>query len=186
MFGDPMMGELSTAPDTTPTRRDFLYLTTGFTGAVGAGFSLWPLVASFQPSADTVALASAEFDLAPIEPGQRITVQWRGQPVFIVRRTPEQIARDQNDDAAALLDPEPVARRLQRPDWLIVVGVCTHLGCIPLGQKTGDPRGEYGGWFCPCHGSVYDALGRVRRRPAPKNLIVPPYTFLTPDRVRIG
>ena len=186
MIGDPMMGELSTVSDTEPTRRDFLCLTTGFTGAVGAGFSLWPLVASFQPSADTVALASAEFDLAPIEPGQRITVQWRGQPVFIVRRTPEQIARDQNDDAAALLDPEPVGVRLQRPDWLIVVGVCTHLGCIPLGQKTGDPRGEYGGWFCPCHGSVYDALGRVRRRPAPKNLIVPPYTFLTQDRVQIG
>ena len=181
-----MMDQLSTRPGGTPTRRDFLYLTTGVAGATGTAAAMWPLVASFQPTADTVALASAEFDLAPIESGQRITVQWRGRPVFIVRRTAEQIAGDQSDDVSALLDPEPVAARLQTPEWLIVVGVCTHLGCIPLGQKTGDPRGDYGGWFCPCHGSVYDALGRVRRRPAPKNLIVPPYSFLTPERLRIG
>lgn len=133
-----------------------------------------------------MALASAEFDLAPIAPGQRITVQWRGRPVFIVRRTADQIASDKDDDLSDLLDPEPVAARLQNPNWLVVVGVCTHLGCIPLGQRTGDPRGDYGGWFCPCHGSVYDALGRVRRRPAPKNLVVPPYTFLASDRIRIG
>lgn len=180
------MGELSTAPETTPTRRDFLYLTTGAVGAIGTAAALWPLIASFQPSADTVAQASAEFDLAPIEPGQRITVQWRGRPVFIVRRTAEQIAHDQTDGMSDMLDPEPVAARLQAPEWLIVVGVCTHLGCIPLGQRTGDPRGDYDGWFCPCHGSVYDALGRVRRGPAPKNLVVPPYSFLTRERIRIG
>ncbi|MBD3849514.1 ubiquinol-cytochrome c reductase iron-sulfur subunit [Bosea sp. SSUT16] len=181
-----MTDELSAEPESASTRRDFLYLTTGFAGVTGMAAAMWPLVASFQPTADTVALASAEFDLAPIEPGQRITVLWRGRPVFIVRRTAGQIAGDQTVDMSALLDPEPATARSLKPEWLVVVGVCTHLGCIPLGQKTGDPRGDYGGWFCPCHGSVYDALGRVRRGPAPKNLVVPPYSFLTPERIRIG
>jgi len=169
-----------------PTRRDFLYLATAASGAVGMGAAIWPMITSLNPSADVVALASVEVDLAPMEPGQRITVRWRGRPVFIVRRTAEQIARDKDDDPSGLRHPEPVTARLRNPDWLIVIGVCPHLGCIPLGQKSVDPRGDYGGWYCPCHGSVFDSFGRIRRGPAPRNLVIPPYVFLAPDRLRIG
>jgi ubiquinol-cytochrome c reductase iron-sulfur subunit len=121
-----------------------------------------------------------------VEPGQRITVQWRSRPLSIVHRTPEQIAEARADDTADLIDPEPDSARVQRPEWLIVVGVCTHLGCIPLGQRDGDPVGPYGGWFCPCHGSLYDISGRVRRGPAPRNLDVPEYALLDDAQARIG
>ncbi len=168
------------------TRRDFLYLTTGATAAVGSAAALWPLIDTMNPSADVLALSTVEVDLEGVEPGQRITVQWRGKPVFITRRTPEQIARARADDLAELIDPEPDGARVQRDEWLIVVGVCTHLGCIPLGQGEGDPVGQYGGWFCPCHGSLYDISGRVRRGPAPRNLDVPEYAFLDHAQVRIG
>ena len=167
-------------------RRDFLYLTTGALAAVGAAAAVWPLIDSMNPSADVRAFATTEIDIAPIELGQRVTVIWRGGPVFIVHRTPEEVAQAKSDDAADLIDPQPDSARVQRDEWLIVVGVCTHLGCIPLGQKSIDPRGGYGGWFCPCHGSLYDISGRVRRGPAPKNLPVPPYTFVTDTLVRIG
>jgi len=168
------------------TRRDFLYLATGAMGAVGTAIALWPLIDSMNPSADVLAVASTEVDLAPVAPGQRITVQWRGRPVFIDRRTPERIAQAQADDTARLPDPEPDAVRVQRTEWLVVVGICTHLGCVPLGQRSADPLGEFGGWFCPCHGSHYDTSGRIRRGPAPRNLDVPPYVFLSDAMIRIG
>lgn len=169
------------------TRRDFLYLAAGAMGTVGAGAALWPLIDSLNPSADVLALSSIEVDLTPIEPGQRITVKWRGRPVFIGHRSAAEIAMAEADDHdPRLIDPATDAARVQRKEWLIVIGVCTHLGCVPLGQKPADPHGKYGGWFCPCHGSIYDTAGRVRRGPAPRNLDLPPYTFLEDARVRIG
>ncbi|MGL4287297.1 MAG: ubiquinol-cytochrome c reductase iron-sulfur subunit [Phreatobacter sp.] len=175
------------APSGEENRRDFLYLATGAMTGVGIGGAVWPFIANMNPAADVVSTATTEVDLASIELGQRISVMWRGRPVFVARRTPDEIQRAQADDASpTLLDPEPDARRAPRPEWLIVVGVCTHLGCIPRGQTPGDPHGAYGGWFCPCHGSVYDASGRVRRGPAPRNLVVPPYRFLHDKRIRIG
>ena len=168
------------------TRRDFLIVATGAVATVGAAASLWPLIDSMNPAADQLALSSVELDLSPIEVGQRVTVQWRGKPVFIVHRTPAEIAAATADDRADLIDPQPDAERVQRPEWLIVVGICTHLGCVPLGQHQGDPIGRWRGWFCPCHGSQYDISGRVRRSPAPRNLEVPPYAFLDDRKVRIG
>lgn len=168
-------------------RRDFLYVATGAAAAVGGAMAIWPLIDSMNPSADVRALSSTEVDLAHIEIGQRVTIKWRGRPVFIVRRSTEEIARATADDnSPGFIDPERDDERVKRSDWLIVVGVCTHLGCVPLGQSSGDNRGRYGGWFCPCHGSIYDISGRVRRGPAPRNLDVPPYEYLGDTRVRIG
>ncbi|VTZ59864.1 ubiquinol-cytochrome c reductase iron-sulfur subunit [Sinorhizobium medicae] len=168
-------------------RRDFLYIATGMAATVGAAAALWPFIDSMQPSADVTAMASVEIDISLIEPGQRVTVKWRGKPLFIVHRTDEMLKQAQADDASpALIDPASDSTRVQRPEWLILVGVCTHLGCIPLGQQDGDPRGPYGGWFCPCHGSIYDSSGRVRKGPAPRNLEVPPYAFVGEQKLRIG
>jgi ubiquinol-cytochrome c reductase iron-sulfur subunit len=139
-----------------------------------------------NPAADVLALSSIEVDLGPIETGQRITVEWQGRPVFIVHRTESEIAAARADDTAELRDPAPDDLRAPRAEWLIVVGVCTHLGCIPLGQRPNEPLGGWGGWFCPCHGSHYDTSGRVRKGPAPRNLDVPSYVFLDDGRVRIG
>jgi ubiquinol-cytochrome c reductase iron-sulfur subunit len=167
-------------------RREFLYLATMGVGAVGAAAFAWPLIDSMNPAADTLALSSIEVDLSPIQVGQSITVTWRGKPVFIRRRTAEEIEEARAVKLEDLRDPEPDKERVQEPEWLILVGVCTHLGCIPLGQKSADPRGDYGGWFCPCHGSHYDTSGRIRKGPAPKNLQVPDYVFLDDSTVRIG
>ncbi len=168
------------------TRRDFLYLLAGGMGAVGAAAAVWPLVDSMNPAADVLALSSTEVDLDPIELGQRITITWRGNPVFIERRPQARIEEARAVALEDLPDPETDDARVQRPEWLVMVGVCTHLGCIPKGQKKGDPLGEYGGWFCPCHGSHYDTSGRIRKGPAPKNLVVPPYNFLDDTKIRIG
>ena len=168
------------------TRRDFLLIATATVGAVGAGLSLWPLVASMNPAADVLALASTEVDLAPIEVGQSITVVWRGKPVFVRRRSEAEIGAARAVDLGQLVDPQPDTARVKRPEWLVMVGVCTHLGCIPLGQNPGDPKGEFGGWFCPCHGSHYDTAGRIRRGPAPENLAIPPYEFTSDSTIRIG
>ncbi len=169
------------------TRRDFLFYATTATGVVGTGLALWPFISFMNPAADTRALASTEIDLAPVALGQRITVSWQGKPVFIVHRTAAQIHQAEADDTSpGLLDPERDEDRVQKPEWLIVIGICTHLGCIPQGQAPGSNRGQWGGWFCPCHGSQYDISGRVRHGPAPKNLVVPKYVFRSKDTVKIG
>lgn len=167
-------------------RREFLYLATMGVGAVGVAAFAWPIIDSMNPAADVLALSSIEVDLGPIQVGQSITVKWRGKPVFIRRRSPEEIEAARAVNLADLIDQQPDEERVQQPEWLIMVGVCTHLGCIPLGQKPGEPTGEFGGWFCPCHGSHYDTSGRIRKGPAPKNLEVPNYVFLDGSTVRIG
>ena len=173
--------ELSHAEAIQPSRRDFLYLATGAVGAIGAASVVWPLVDQMNPDASTLALASIEVDLAPVQEGQILTVKWRGGPVFIRHRTAKEIKEAEDTPISDLKDPQTDAQRVQKPEWLIVVGVCTHLGCVPLGHD-----GQYDGWKCPCHGSVYDTSGRIRQGPAPLNLAVPQYAFLTPTRVKIG
>lgn len=170
------------------SRRDFLTLAAAGLGVVGVGAAAWPLVDTMNPAADTLALASIDVDVSGISPGQAVTKMWRGKPVFIRHRTPEEIdkAHEGDRNLSALRDPEADPARVQKADWLVVVGVCTHLGCIPQGQKATETRGEYGGWFCPCHGSQYDTSGRIMAGPAPKNLAVPPYTFVSDTLIRIG
>ena len=168
------------------TRREFIYLTAGAMGVVGAGSVIWPFINSMNPAADTLALASIDVNLAGIDVGQAITVTWRGKPVFIRHRTPDEIAQAESVKLDDLPDPQPDSERVIKPDWLVMVGICTHLGCVPLGQKEGDNKGEFNGWFCPCHGSQYDTSGRIRKGPAPANLVIPPYEFLTDTTIRIG
>lgn len=170
----------------TAERRDFLYVATGAAGAVTVGAATWPLIDALNPSRDVAALATVDIDISGIESGMRVTFKWRGKPIFVDRRTPKQIARALADDNADLRDPQVDADRTQRSEWLVVIGVCTHLGCIPLGQSTGDPLGGWGGWFCACHGSHYDTSGRIRKGPAPRNLEVPPYRFVSDTLLRIG
>lgn len=176
----------TTDNDQPTTRRDFLYLSTAAMAGLGAATFGWAFVDTMNPAADTLALASTEVDLSPIEEGQAITVIWRGKPVFIRHRTKQEIEAAKADDASDLRDPQADADRVQKPEWLILVGICTHLGCVPLGQKTGEIKGEYDGWFCPCHGSHYDTSGRIRKGPAPSNLEVPEYVFLNDTTVKIG
>jgi ubiquinol-cytochrome c reductase iron-sulfur subunit len=170
------------------TRRDFLYLTAAAFGAVGAGSVAWPFIDQMNPAADTLALATTEVNLAPIQEGQAITVMWRGKPVFIRHRTAAEVESARSVDVSALRDPQTDADRVkgEHPQWLVMVGICTHLGCVPLGQKDTDMKGEYDGWFCPCHGSHYDNSGRIRKGPAPKNLAVPEYEFTSDTTIRIG
>ena len=179
-------GHEITGTEPGEARRDFLYLTAGAMTAVGTAAAVWPLIDSMNPAADVRALASVEVDLEPLEVGQRITVKWRGEPVFIGRRTAAEIDRARADDAAVLPDPELDSVRVQRAEWLVVIGVCTHLGCIPKGQAPVSARGAWDGWFCPCHGSHYDTSGRIRKGPAPSNLVVPTYAFLDDLTLSIG
>jgi ubiquinol-cytochrome c reductase iron-sulfur subunit len=174
-----------THADGTP-KRDFLKLTTTALAAVGGASLVWPFVNSMNPSRDVLALGTTEVDLRPVALGQAITVMWRGKPVFVRHRTAEDIQAARNVAAGSLPDPQTDQARVQKPEWLVLVGVCTHLGCVPLGQRSGDPRGDFGGWFCPCHGSHYDTSGRIRRGPAPTNLAVPAYAFITDTTLRIG
>lgn len=169
-------------------RRDFLFLSAGAMGAVGAAVAAWPLVDSMNPAADTLALSKIEVNIAGIEPGQSKTEVWQGKPVFIKRRTADEIKAAQETDVTTLRDPQGDDVRVKKgkEEWLVVVGVCTHLGCVPSGQKATDLHGEYNGWFCPCHGSHYDTSGRIRKGPAPKNLAVPPYEFISDTVIRIG
>lgn len=175
-------------PKKEPTRRDFLYLTAGAVGAVGAAYFAWPFIDSMNPAADILAQSTVDVDLTPIPLGQAITVVWRGKPIFIRHRTPEEIQAAEATPMADLLDPEKDQERVKtgHDNWLVVIGICTHLGCVPTGNKPTENRGKYGGWICPCHGSLYDTSGRVRRGPAPLNLFLPPYVFLTSTRIRIG
>jgi ubiquinol-cytochrome c reductase iron-sulfur subunit len=175
-------------PKTEPTRRDFLLLTASAVGAVGTAYFAWPFLDSMNPAADVLAQSSVDVDLAPIPAGQAITVVWRGKPIFVRHRTPAEIQVAEQVPMADLIDPETDQDRIKKghSEWLIVVGICTHLGCIPTGNKPTQDRGKYGGWACPCHGSLYDTSGRVRRGPAPANLAIPPYTFLSGTTIRIG
>jgi ubiquinol-cytochrome c reductase iron-sulfur subunit len=169
-----------------PTRRDFLTLATTAVGVVGAAAAIWPFIGSMNPAKDTLAMSTTDVDLSPVQEGQAITVVWRGKPVFVRHRTPAEIDAAQKVDLGSLPDREADRDRVKKPEWLVVVGVCTHLGCIPLGTKSGDDRGPYNGWFCPCHGSMYDTSGRIRQGPAPANLTVPPYQFTSDNTIRIG
>ncbi|MBX5159976.1 MULTISPECIES: ubiquinol-cytochrome c reductase iron-sulfur subunit [unclassified Rhizobium] len=181
---------------TEPTRRDFLYLTTGMAGAVGAVAVAWPFVDQMRPDASTLALASIEVDVASLEPGMSLTVKWRGKPIFIRNRTAEEVKAAADVALADLKDP--IARNANLPpeaqatgvdrsggkdkeNWIVMIGTCTHLGCVPLGQA-----GEYNGWFCPCHGSVYDTAGRIRKGPAPQNLAIPTFSFISDTKIKIG
>ena len=168
------------------SRRDFIVVATYAMGAVGAGAFAWPLIDQMNPAADTLALASIEVDVSKIAEGQSITLKWRGKPVFIRHRTKTEIDEALHDDALDMRDPQVDSDRVQKPEYLVVLGVCTHLGCVPLGQKVGEVRGEYDGWFCPCHGSHYDSSGRIRKGPAPTNLEIPPYAFLSDEVIKIG
>jgi len=166
------------------TRRDFLYIATGAVGAVGAAYAAWPFIDQMNPSRDVLALASIEVDLSPIEMGQEIKVMWRGKPVFIRHRSQDEIEQARAVDTSVLRDPATDAERVKdgHDEWLVMIGICTHLGCIPLG----DSAGEFGGWFCPCHGSHYDESGRIRKGPAPENLPIPPYAFVSDNLIKIG
>ncbi len=169
------------------TKRDFLKLVAGAGAAVGAGAMAWPLIDSMNPSKDVLALSSIEVELKSIQPGMAITTMWRGKPIFVRHRTPEEIKAAQAD-VKGLADPATDKDRVKagKEEWLVVIGICTHLGCVPVGNKPSDQRGEYGGWFCPCHGSQYETSGRVRHGPAPANLPIPPYAFLNDTKIKIG
>ena len=179
---------LNTVGNESVNKRDFLKLLTGCGVVVGVCAIAWPFVDSMDPAADVLALSSVEINIEPVEAGSGITVVWRGKPIFVRHRTPEEIKQDQAVPMSALIEPATDASR-HKPDqaqWVVMIGICTHLGCIPLGNKPTDPRGEYGGYLCPCHGSQYDAAGRVRHGPAPLNLNLPPYEFMNPTRIKIG
>ena len=174
-----------TLPDDTDktTRRDFMTLTASGLTAIGAACAAWPLVDSLNPSADVLALSSIEVDLSKIEEGRTMVVKWRGKPVFITHRTVAEIQEAVNTPMQELRDPEADSARVKEghAKWLVTIGICTHLGCVPIANK-----GDYDGWFCPCHGSHYDTSGRIRKGPAPLNLDVPPYSFISDTKIRIG
>ena len=177
---------MATTAATAPpgTRRDFLLIATGAVGAVGAASVVWPFVSSMAPDAQVIAAgAPVEVDLGPIAAGQIVKVFWRGKLIFVRNRTEQEVKAAQDVNVASLPDPQPDSARVKEghANWLIVYGNCTHLGCVPLGDE-----GPYKGWFCPCHGSVYDTSGRVRAGPAPQNLPIPPYTFVSDTKIRIG
>ena len=163
------------------TRRDFIYTLPATLGAVGAGATIWPIVTQMNPDSSVKALSSIEVDISKIEKGKEITVMWRGKPVFIKRRTPEEVKSAESINIKDLKHPEDDKIRVKKSEWLVVIGICTHLGCVPINGK-----GEYGGWFCPCHGSHYDTSGRIRKGPAPTNLEVPSYKFIDDNRIVIG
>ena len=182
------------------TRRDVILIAAGGFAAIGAAAALWPLLDQMNPDASALSLATTEVDISHVEAGQAITVMWRGKPIFIRHRTKKEI----EEAKVVLLDDliDPLARNANLPEdapatdenrvgkdrepWLVMIGICTHLGCIPKGQAIGDPKGDYDGWFCPCHGSQYDSAGRVRKGPAPQNMAIPRYAFLSDTKVKIG
>jgi len=168
------------------SRRDFIVIASYSMGAVGTGAAVWPIIDQMNPAADTLAMSSTEVNIGALEIGQALTVKWRGKPVFIRRRTETEIYDSRKVSLDSLRDPQADEDRVQKDEWLVVMGVCTHLGCAPLGQKVGDGKGDYGGWFCPCHGSHYDASGRIRKGPAPQNLEIPPYSFISDNVLKIG
>jgi ubiquinol-cytochrome c reductase iron-sulfur subunit len=175
---------VTTVSSAEHSRRDFLYIATAAVGAVGAVAAAVPLVSQMNPDASTIAAgAPIEVDLGPIAEGQVIKVFWRGKPIFISHRTKKEIEEAQNVQLSSLPDPQPDSDRVKKghDQWLVLIAICTHLGCIPLAHQ-----GDYDGFFCPCHGSQYDSSGRIRRGPAPKNLFLPPYQFVSDSKIRIG
>jgi ubiquinol-cytochrome c reductase iron-sulfur subunit len=164
-----------------PTRRDMLVIATGAAALVGVGAVAWPLIDQMNPDASTLALATTDVDISKIPVGEIVTVKWQGKPVFIDHRTQQEIDEARAVPLSDLPDPATDQSRVQNPEWLIVVGICTHLGCVPVGHE-----GDYGGWFCPCHGSHYDTSGRIRKGPAPLNLSIPPYVFVSDTKIAIG
>ena len=182
------------------SRRDFIVVAAQAFAGVGAAMALWPFISQMNPDASATALASTEVDLTPVKEGQAITVVWRGKPVFIRNRTAAEVKAAQETKLGDLVDssarndalpektPATDANRTKKghESWLILVGICTHLGCIPKGQSMADAKGDFGGWFCPCHGSHYDTAGRIRKGPAPRNLEVPPYEFVSATKIKIG
>jgi ubiquinol-cytochrome c reductase iron-sulfur subunit len=189
------LANTDTADTAEPTRRDFLYIATGGVAAVGAALTVWPFIDQMNPDAAALAMAEVEVDVSALEPGMSLTVKWRGKPVFIRNRTPKEIEESASVPVSSLRDqvarnanlaanaPATDANRAAdgREAWLIQIGICTHLGCVPLGEQ-----GAYGGWFCPCHGSVYDTAGRIRQGPAPENLHIPVYSFISDTKLRVG
>jgi ubiquinol-cytochrome c reductase iron-sulfur subunit len=176
------------APAEGVTKRDFLQLIALSGAGIGAAAIGWTVVDSMNPSKDVLAVSSVEVDLAPITEGMGITVMWQGKPIFVRHRTPAEIKSAEDVKVAELIDPATDASRIKagHSPWIVLIGICTHLGCIPLGNKPTDPRGDWGGWFCPCHGSQYDTSGRVRHGPAPLNLALPPYAFETDTKIKLG
>ena len=183
-----------------PNRRDFIVILAQSFAGVGAAVALWPFISQMNPDASTQAQASIEVDLSPVKEGQAITVSWRGKPVFIRNRTADEVKAATAVKLSDLKDPvarndalpsaapatDPNRTKKGKENWLVLVGICTHLGCIPKGQSMSDAKGDYGGWFCPCHGSHYDTAGRIRLGPAPQNLLVPPYEFASDTMIKIG
>ena len=178
-----MSDDASSETPNKTTRRDFVTLAASSVAVVGAACSAWPLIDSMNPSADVLALSSIEVDISSVEPGKTITVKWRGKPVFIRNRTDEEIKEAEDTPMSALIDLQKDQDRVKpgHDKWLITIGICTHLGCVPLANK-----GDYHGWFCPCHGSHYDTSGRIRKGPAPLNLAIPPYEFISDTKIKIG
>ena len=184
---------MADATTAEPTRRDFLYIATGAAGAVGVAFTAWPFIDQMNPTSAVLAMASIEIDLAPIQPGQSTVWTFRSHPLFVRRRTAKEIAESKSVPLSDL--PDKLARnenlpddaqatdqnRVEKAEWLVTSGVCTHLGCTPTSNE-----GDYGGWLCHCHGSQYDTAGRIRKGPAPQNLSIPKYTFLSPTRIKVG
>ena len=186
--------------DDDPSRRDVILIGAAAFAAIGGAAVLWPLLDQMNPDASTLSLASIDVDLAPVEESQAITVMWRGKPIFIRHRTAQEIKDAEEVKLDQLIDP--LARNANLADtapatdanraapdkepWLVMIGICTHLGCIPKGQAIADYKGEFGGWFCPCHGSQYDTAGRVRIGPAPENMYIPPYAFSSDTKIKIG
>jgi len=190
---------MSTTAD-DPNRRDFIHIATSAFLLIGGAAALWPLIDQMNPDASTLATGTVDVDVSAIEPGQAITVMWRGKPVFVRNRTPEEIEAAKGVELSELADPEIFAMgeeegmpatdenltKQGHENWLVVIGICTHLGCIPQGQKPSENRGEWGGWFCPCHGSHYDTAGRIRKGPAPRNLQLPIYQFTSDTTIQLG
>ena len=168
-------------PEKKNNRRDFIFTASYTIGAVGLGATIWPLIDQMNPDSSVKALSTTEVDISQIQPGKSITVLWRGKPVFIKRRTQSEISEAQSVKLEELKHPEKDQDRVKKPEWLVMLGICTHLGCVPLSNK-----GEYKGWFCPCHGSHYDTSGRIRKGPAPVNMEIPQYTFINDNTIKIG
>ncbi len=191
---------MATTMDEPVTRRDFIHIAATAFAAIGAAAALWPLIDQMNPDSSALSLASVEIDLAPVQEGQAITVVWQGKPVFVRNRTADEVKSAQQVPMNELKDPiarilgvtaegpatDEALTKKGHENWLVAIGICTHLGCIPKGQRTGDERGEYNGWFCPCHGSAYDTAGRIRKGPAPRNLEIPPYEFVSDSKIKIG